>query len=422
MSGPKLSCVCSDHPIEGVPLGIYGKSPSTFDSKGVFSPVPGGLVDHETGEFIPLAPGASEVVPLRSAAEVRLERYALQSVARSILPKSQTAKCLRVPFRPDGKVDIWYSPEHQSASFGGLVTCHSVWACPVCSAKITERRRVEIQAAIAAWEAQGGSVVLLTATHGHTQGDALADLLKGEQKALDRFFGCRKGRELMEALGRVGHIRAWEVTHGRLRQVNNGWHPHFHILLFLEHSHHDLTWAEDWAYQVWLNACRLAGLPLPNRRYGVTLQDGAKAAAYVAKMGHEDAGGSWGLDAEMTKGHVKRAKDGETPFDLLRACLAGDDPQARALFREFAENFKGKRQLVWSRGLRERFNLDEVSDADLAAAHEADAVLLASLSRDDWRLILRFDARGELMELSRHGSFEPISRLLQSLQSMRSES
>jgi hypothetical protein len=420
MCGSEHPCVCSESPVQGVPLGIYAKSHSTPDLQGVFSPVSGGVLDHETGEFIPLAPGATEI--RRSAVEIRLERYALQSVSRSILPKSRTAKCLRVPFRPDGKVDIWYSPEHQSASFGGLVTCGSVWVCPPCSAKVTERRRVEIQAAISAWEALGGSVVLLTLTHGHTQADALADLLSGQQKALYHFFGGRKGRELMDALGRVGHIRAWEVTHGRRRQVNNGWHPHFHILLFLEHSHHDLIWAEDWAYHVWLNACQLAGLPLPNRRYGVTIQDGTKAAAYVAKMGHEDAGGSWGLDAEMTKGHIKQAKDGETPFDLLRAALAGDDPQARALFREFAENFKGKRQLVWSRGLRERFNLDDLSDADLAAAHESDAFLLSSLSRDDWRLILRFDARGELLELCRHGSLEPISRLLQSLQSMRSQS
>ena len=30
----------------------------------------------------------------------------------------------------------------------------------------------------------------------------------------------------------IGQIRALEVTHGRLRRVNNGWHPHYHVLLF----------------------------------------------------------------------------------------------------------------------------------------------------------------------------------------------
>lgn len=313
-------------------------------------------------------------------------------------------------------MEVWFSPKHQSAAFGGLVTCASVWSCPVCAAKITERRRVEIQSVIATWKAQGGSVVLLTLTHGHTQGDRLVDLLLAEQKALDRFFGCRQGRDLMLSLRRVGHVRAWEVTHGRKREVNNGWHPHFHVLLFLESHHADLAWAEDRAYAVWLSSCRLAGLPLPTRRHGVTLQDGAKAASYVAKMGREDR--SWGLDSEITKGHIKRAKDGETPFDFLRSCLVSDDLQARVLFREFAEAFKGKRQLVWSRGLRERFNLKDRTDEELAAAQEEDAFLLATLTREDWQLVLRSDARAEILEVARHGDMDLLQRFLADLRSM----
>jgi hypothetical protein len=383
-------------------LGIYGKSPSIVDSEEVFLGVG---IDPETGEI------RGQI----SEAERRLDRFALQSVARSILPGSQTAKCLRVPFRKGGEVEVWHSKAHGTASFGGLITCHSVWACPVCSAKITERRRMEIQSAISAWQALGGSVALLTLTHGHTQGDRLADLVQAEQKALDRFFGCREGRSLMAALWRRGHIRAWEVTHGRRRELNNGWHPHFHILLFLDYHHSDLGQFEDWAFQVWHSACRLAGLPLPNRRYGVTLEDGSKAAAYVAKIGQEDARiPTWGLDAEMTKGHTKRAKDGETPFDFLRSCLADEDLQGRRLFSEFSGCFKGKRQLVWSRGLRDLLGVDEMSDAELASVQEDDAVLLAQINAEDWRLILRFNLRGELLELARHG-WGPVERLLADL-------
>lgn len=389
----------------GPRLGIYGSIHPTLESKGVFA---GACTDPDTGEC--LVAGR-----VQDPVNRRLERFALQSVSRSILPSGQIAKCLRVPFRPGGAVDVMYSPATGSAAFSGLVTCHSVWDCPVCAAKISERRRVEIQAAIAAWKVQGGSVSLLTCTNGHGPWDPLSDLLRGQSKAITRFFGCRQGVELMAALGRVGHIRAWEVTHGRLREVSNGWHPHFHILLFLSHTHADLSWAEDWAFQVWHNACSLAGLPLPNRRHGVTFEDGTRAAAYVAKMGLEDPPAAWGLDSEMTKGHIKRAKDGETPFDFLRADLASSDPQARALFREFSRAFKSKHQVSWSRGLRERFDLEDLTDAELAAAVEQDAFLLASLSSEDWRLVLRLDARGELLELARHGSAEPIERLLQSL-------
>jgi len=194
---------------QGAALGRYGRSRSTSDSKGVFS---GNEVSRETGE----------ILGVFDPAAARLERFALQSVARSILPDSQTAKCLRVPFRPGGRVEVWYSPAHQTASFGGLVTCHSVWACPLCASKISERRRAELQLAIAAWESQGGSVQLLTLTHGHGPHDPLADLLGREQKALHWFFSTREGKRLMDALWRVGHVRAWEVTHGRLREINNG--------------------------------------------------------------------------------------------------------------------------------------------------------------------------------------------------------
>jgi hypothetical protein len=381
-----------------------------------------GLVDQDSGEFFETRQGPNCVLELsrsRDPASVRLERYALQSVARSILPDSQTAKCLRVGYLPDGRVEVWHSPEHQSASFGGLVTCHSFWNCPICNAKISERRRVEIQQAITTWEAGGGSVLLLTLTHGHTLADPLDKLVKGQQRALSLFFSQREGVKLMAGLRRVGHIRSWEVTHGRLREVNNGWHPHFHILLFVERLP-VLELYEDWAFGVWWNACRLAGLPLPNRRYGVSLQDGEQAAAYVTKMGDEQPRGTWGLDAEMTKGHTKRAKDGETPFDFLRAALVGDDLQARAMFREFAAVFKGKKAHVWSRGLRDLLGIEERTDEELASEHESDSYILSCLTKDDWRLVLRWDIRGELAELSRRGNWEPVARMLADLRARSS--
>ena len=61
----------------------------------------------------------------------RVERFALQSVARDILPGSRTAKCLRIRAH-DKDVQVWKSKNHKTASYGGLQTCGSVWVCPVC--------------------------------------------------------------------------------------------------------------------------------------------------------------------------------------------------------------------------------------------------------------------------------------------------
>lgn len=356
---------------------------------------------------------------------VRLERYALQSVARWLLPKSRTGKCLRLRQGHRQVIEVLRSKAHGSTFYSGLQTCASVWVCPVCSPKVSERRRADLQRSIQAWEAQGGVVWLLTLTHPHTAADALAGLLDAETKALHAFFRNRAGIALREALGMAGHVRAWEVTHGRLRAINNGWHPHFHVLLFLKGTPPgSMAHYQGEAFKVWRAACLSAGLSAPSAAHGCTIGDGAEAAAYIAKTGTEaprenpapDAVPHWGLDCEVTRGHTKRAKDGESPFDLLRAVLADrHDTEAGRLFCEFAAAFHGKRQLVWSRGLRELVGLPpDQTDAEIEGQHEADAEVLGVITLEQWRAVLFGDLRAEVLELARHG-WEPVQRLLESL-------
>jgi hypothetical protein len=363
----------------------------------------------------------------RDPAAVRVERYALQSVARWLLPQSRTAMCLRVRQVGRVAVEVLRSKAFGTTCYGGLQTCASVWVCPVCNAKISERRRGDLQRGMALWEAQGGVVWLLTLTHPHTAGDALAGLLAAETKALHAVFRNRDGQALKAALGMVGHVRGWEATHGRLRVRNNGWHPHFHVLLFLRQLPAFLPecYQAD-VLSVWQRACKRAGLAVPSAAHGVDLGDGAEAAAYVAKGGleapRENAQSApvtkphWGLDCEVTKGHSKRAKDGETPFDLLRAVFANrEDHEAGRLFCEFAAAFRGKRQLVYSRGLRDLLGLDaELSDAELERQQKDDLEVLGRLTLDQWRAVVAADLRAEVLELARHG-LEPVQRLLQSL-------
>ena len=338
--------------------------------------------------------------------ESRVQRFALQSVARSILPESRTAKCLRIRAH-DCDVQVWKSKEHGTASYGGLQTCGSVWTCPVCAAKIAERRRVELLEAMELHKAQGGAVFLLTLTTPHQRGDVLAELLDQQGKALQSFLRDRKVKEVFKEMGHIGQVRALEVTHGRKSARNNGWHPHFHILQFCYQKGND-TDRKDWAarlYMRWAFYCQKAGLGTPSYAHGIKLDDGTKASDYVTK---------WGLEDEMTKGHTKKAKaGGETPFDLLRAALADrQDKQAAALFREFAECFKGKRQLSWSNGLKARFFVDEKTDEELAAEKDDAAVLLGLLTPDQWRDVLKVDGRGVLLDIAAKGGWHNVQRYL----------
>lgn len=328
---------------------------------------------------------------------LRAERFALQSVARTLLSKERVGHCCRTR-QKGSQVSVWRALDHGGAHFKGLQTCGSVWHCPVCAAKISERRRAELEAAIAVHRASGGDVLLLTVTNSHHCGHALRDLLEGQEKALHRFRSARQSRVIWNDMGVVGTVRALEVTHGR-----NGWHPHYHFLLFISKPLRNLAHLKESLGVRWIDCCRAAGLPLPDLAHGVDLRGGEWAARYASK---------WGLEQEMTKAHIKKAKGGgRTPFDLLRLALDTGEAEACDLFKEFAKQFKGKRQLVWSRGLKALLRVEELSDQEISERADEDAELLGRLELDDWRRILRFDLRAKVLEAAEHGWSQVVTLL-----------
>lgn len=393
----------SQGPVFGSFLGIDAKSKNTAQK-----------IDPETGEILGIFDPSAAVI----------QRFILQSVVRKLLPKSRTNNCLRVraKHKPvwardfiDQTIKVWKSKEHKKAFFSGLQTCGSVWQCPVCAPKIAERRRAEIIAVMAAHKAAGGCVNMLTLTCPHQRSDNLKLLLVKQAKALNSFWNDRQTKAIFVEMGVTGQIRALEVTHGRKSAHNNGWHPHYHVLLFagvgVDLARFDAVNMKDWQvrlYLRWANACKLAGLGEPSYAHGLKLDDGSKAAQYVSK---------WGLEDEMTKGHTKKGKaGGETPFDLLRALVVDStDKQAAALFIEFAETFKGKRQLYWSPGLKKRYAIDEKTDEQLADEKDDTAVVLGAITIDQWRDILADDGRGVVLNLASSQDWRAVSDYLESI-------
>lgn len=155
----------------------------------------------------------------------RAERYACQSVARKALPNERVSKCLRAVNRSE--VDVWKHKKTQKAFYGGLLVCGSVWHCPICAAKISERRRKELKQAFDIHKSEGGHIALLTLTFSHKKTDKLKDTLKKFGQATQKFMSGRAYQNIRDELGLVGRIRVFEVTYGA-----NGFHPHCHIALF----------------------------------------------------------------------------------------------------------------------------------------------------------------------------------------------
>lgn len=339
-------------------LGILTKSQSTPESKGL-----------------------AEMVVLRTA------KYSLQNESVKLLPTERVRFCLRHRIDAAKGVQVRYNEKREQAHYANVQRCGSVWTCPVCAAQISQGRRQELQQGMENFQNQGGMVYLLTLTNSHHVGDNLMHLLQGQKKALAYLFGDRKSKEMFKSLGKVGHITATEVTHGA-----NGWHPHYHILLFFPTSI-DVQTLRDFIAVCWQNCCKKAGLKMPSADHGCDLREGKYADKYVSK---------WGLADEVTKGHIKKGNaNNATPWDLLRLSEGGCE-KSGYLFQVFAAAFKGKRQLSWSRGLKALLKVDVKEDEELAQVTEKDSLQVDNLAIEIWSLILRYQSRAEYLTAKEH--------------------
>lgn len=334
----------------------------------------------------------------------RLERYRMQSVARRVIPTQRVAKCLRQVRPKRDRVEVYKGKE--KAYYSGLIVCGSIWICPVCAAKISETRRKELQAGIASWRNQGGTVVMLTQTVPHYEHQSLKEVLEKFSRSRLLFRNRKTFKAIASEIGLAGSVRALEVTHG-----GNGWHVHAHELLCLKNDvSAGLQGIEERMLQMWKGACVSAGLDEPDH-HGLKVHDGSYASSYAGK---------WGLEHEVTKAHLKKGRDNNlTPWDLLRQAGSKDFDQVEAavkLFIEYSKAFKGKRQLVWSDGMRKLLGLEvEASDEDLAGEVEDGALLLGSLTKGQWRIVLHADRRGELLEVAASSGWRGVLDYIQIL-------
>lgn len=329
--------------------------------------------------------------------------WALQAAAREVLPDFEIAKCLRVPRA--SMVSILYDTQHRKANYNGLCMCHSVWNCPICSSKISERRRIELSGGIGYFnELETGCIALVTYTIKHTYHNTLGELLTPFLDAHDHMKGGRTARDFKEQYGLVGRIRCLETTWG----FGSGWHPHIHELLFLGNDGIDIQKCQDVLWKSWRHNTARFGLAVDRKAFDFQITRGA-IADYVAKYGRLPIRTPWGSEHELTKTHVKQArlKGRFSAFGLLAAIAEGHD-ELRPVFREYAEWFKGRSQLHWSKGLKLMLGVKDKSDKELAEEVREHEILLGNLTLDEWRKVLKCDARGELIVAASGGDWSAV--------------
>lgn len=317
----------------------------------------------------------------------RAERYAIQSVAKIALPNERVSKCLRAVLNKT-QVEVWKHKNTEKAFYNGLLVCGSVWNCPVCASKISEKRYKELKQAFDLHKEQGGYIAFMTLTFSHKKSDELKVILKQFSKALTRFRSGKRYHKLRNKMNMIGSIRTFEITYGL-----NGFHPHIHLAIFYKNDV-DLKELEFEFYSLWCAAAKKEGLST-KEKYGLTLQNGDKVEEYLSKHGK----GKWSLTKEMTKTHIKKGREQSfTPFDLLREFINTGEQIYISLFKEYADALKGKTQLFWSRGLKDLFLINEKSDEELAKESLEQADLLGLIPYEDWQFILKNKYRSRLLD------------------------
>lgn len=361
---------------------------------------------------------------------VRAERYALTSEARRLLLNEgrrqglewqhkihRTAGCM---FIPHGKIHVHQSCEHGNSFYSGVQVCGSIWGCPICAAKISERRRQEVEQSVD-WAYQSSlQPMMITLTFPHQRTDDLGGLLDKQREALRRL---RKGRVWDLAKQRwqfQGLVRALEITHSE----RNGWHPHTHELWFVSAD----TTAGDVKTTVlkrWKRICIDVGLLDPENEQSfrafdvrsVDVKGWVSAGEYLAKA---DDANHWGADREMAKASSKGTKGGKRagrhPFRLLSESLDGNERAGR-LYVDFIQKVTERRvrALFFSPGLKKRIGIDDHSDEELAEEQRDEAIALGQLEGDDWRLIRRLGQQAPVLDAAEAGGWEAVILLLAEL-------
>lgn len=349
----------------------------------------------------------------------RLSDYLLQDQASKLLHhKFRVKYCLKRKINKSELRNVCWNESTKKAHFGNVIRCGSVWVCPVCAKKITEKRRSELAIINQRWkngitiyspveqpkqfigpprfleEHVKGYTYLITLTNPHYAQDRLSTLREKQKEAMKKFFSDRKGRYIFDhMLGKRFHITNYEVTYG-----SNGWHPHHHILVFSDKylSIHEFSSLHEVMADHWrasLAAVGIRKLKEQEKFIACDFQDGTYADQYVGK---------WGIEHEMTKGHVKKGRETFTPFDLLRLSEQ-DNPifenkLPSKLFQEFAIAFKGARQLMFSRGLKHAFAIKEISDDQIADSTLDEAEFLTTIEDMAFHLLCKYKKRAHFLD------------------------
>ena len=127
-------------------------------------------------------------------------------------------------------------------------------------------------------------------------------------------------------------------------------------------------------------------------KHGLDIRDGSYAEQYVAK---------WGLDYEMTKGHIKQGrKESISPFDLLQLSIEDQEIHGKIpskLWQRVRHFDEGEHQLRWSNGLKKLVGIDEKDDQEVVDETDDESITLRDVDQVTFDLLVKYQKRHEFL-------------------------
>lgn len=376
---------------------------------------PGGALENNANNSSPrLTRGFTDNQPLTrgdAPETLRVSRYRRRGLLWEVSTLPRVRKCGRT--RHDTAGVALRQTASGVVGFAGVCTCGSVWACPVCSAKIMARRALEIGSAVAAWQSQGEGyeVIFTTLTMSHHRAQRLGVLWDALSTAWGKVTSGSQWVIDKDRYGIEGWCRVVEVTDGP-----NGWHVHVHALLFLHTAAApDVDGLHLRMFGRWSRALVRLGLAAPRLvaqdAHLVTGPGDSALAAYFTKA----VDGAHRIGLELTQSQTKAARRRHSTVPTWGLLDEVEQTGDVTRWEEWEASSKGRRQISWSKGLRERLGLrqeesdDEIADEEIGTS-EDNVILITAAG---WRRLCLYPANlGRLLDVTSTEGLAGARRLL----------
>ena len=130
----------------------------------------------------------------------------------------------------------------------GCVRCNMLWSCSNCRQIALREKRQQLRYVT---QKSQTDLVMLTLTMPHKKTDELPQLMSTLKKAWNSFRNDRQFKKIQKEHAFDWGVCSVEVTHGQ-----NGFHPHYHILLgFKDWQSEALPRVSDAIQKIWVRVC-----------------------------------------------------------------------------------------------------------------------------------------------------------------------